>query len=82
MFCYFLVDALRPDVANVNRHQQQQQQQQQRKDDLKENLYSTPCVQTPLMKTFYNKPTVGPYATTTLIACNNMLSKTDSSAFR
>ena len=71
------MDALRPDVANVNRHQPPQ-----RKDDIKENLYNTPNVQTPPMKTFYNKSTVGPYATTTLIAGNNMLNKNDNSAFR
>ena len=71
------MDAIRPDVANVNRYQPPQ-----RKDDMKENLYNTPNVQTPPMKTFYNKSTVGPYATTTLIAGNNMLNKNDNSAFR
>lgn len=72
------VDALRPDVANVTRGSAAAQ----RKDaDVKENLYNTPSIQTPPMKTFYNKSTVGPYATTTLIAGNNMLNKADS-AFR
>ena len=76
-FTHIVVDAIRPDVANVNRYQPPQ-----RKDDMKENLYNTPNVQTPPMKTFYNKSTVGPYATTTLIVGNNMLNKNDNSAFR
>ncbi len=76
MFCPFTVDSIRPDVANVTRGAPPP------KDEFKENLYNTPNVSTPPMKTFYNKATVGPYATTTLITGNNMLSKTDNSAFR
>ena len=51
---------------------------------MKENLYNTPNVVPPPMKTFYNKNAmpVAPYATTTLIT-NNLLNKQGGeSAFR
>ena len=57
-----------------------------KEDQLQENLYNTPHIQPPPMKTFYNKSAlpVAPYATTTLLAGtgSNLLNKPTESAFR